>query len=143
MEAVLRVPDEMRPALARLDQGLVFVPSPVGDDWDAILAELTEAFHLTQQAFTDGVSVVYAVQHADLLGQRGPGPAMVATGLLSAARTTAFEGRKPGIRANVLALEDDTPAEVTATWAEMLLSGEGPTGELIRLGGSHLGKALP
>ncbi|MGH8875548.1 MAG: hypothetical protein ACRDVM_09920, partial [Acidimicrobiia bacterium] len=83
--------------------------------------------------------VVYLVDGPDLLGQRGAGRAMVACGLLSGARTAAIEG----VAVNVVAVEEGTPPAVIAVWAGRLLERDGPTGELVRLGGSHLGKALP
>lgn len=143
MEAVLRVPEEMRPTLADVGEGLVFVPNDVGDDWAEVRSELLEAFRLTQEAFTSGTPICYVVLHDDLLGRRGPGPAMVATGLLSAARTAAIEGRKPGVAVNVLAVNADTEPETLGRWVARLLEDDGLTGELIRLGSSHLGKALP
>lgn len=143
MEAVLRVPAQMRAALADVVEGLVFAPDDVGDEWEAVRVELLEAFRLTQQAFTAGSPICYLLHHDDLLGRRGPGRAMIATGLLSAARTAAIEGRKPGVVVNVLAVDDDTDPDAVARWVTRLLEGDGPTGELVRLGSSHLGKALP
>jgi hypothetical protein len=88
-------------------------------------------------------SFVYVVHHDDLLGRRGAGSAMVATGLLSAARTAAIEGSRKGWTANVIAHEDDTDRDQVERWAKWMLESNGVTGELIRLGSSHLGKALP
>ena len=125
---------------------LVFVADPaVGDDWEDVLAELTAAFEMTQAALGAGAPVVYVVDQRDLLGQRGAGSAMVASGLLSAARSAADEARRDGVPVNVIATGADTPAAALASGLERLLApeGGGPTGELIRLGGDHLGKALP
>ena len=125
---------------------LVFVADPaVGEDWSAVLAEFQEAFALTRKALASGAPVVYVVDQRDLLGQRGPGAAMVATGLLSGARSAAFEMRRAGVPVNVLATEESTPAAVVAEWVARFLEAApgGPTGELVRLGGDHLGKALP
>jgi hypothetical protein len=122
----------------------VFVTDPVtGDDWPQVRAELTEAFLLSQRAARQGWPVVFAVDGDDLLGRNGPGRAMVACGLLSAARTFAMENRKAGIPVNVLALEPTTEPATVASWVELLLRPGGPQGELVRLGGDHLGKALP
>ena len=69
---------------------------------------------------------------------------MVATGLLSAARTAAIEGSRKGWTANVVAFDDEADPEYVKGWAERLAEGSfGVTGELIRIGSSHLGKALP
>ncbi|MBW3666060.1 MAG: hypothetical protein KY394_00555, partial [Actinobacteria bacterium] len=79
-----------------------------------------------------------------LLGKGGAGDAMVAAGLLSAARTAALEGARKGWTANVLAYDDESDHELVTGWAERLAEdSSGVTGEVIRLGWSHLGKALP
>lgn len=68
---------------------------------------------------------------------------MVAAGLLSAARTAAMEGSRKGWTANVVAHDDKAdPAEVEE-WARRMLESNGVTGELIRVGPGHIGKALP
>lgn len=115
----------------------------VGDDWDDVRAELDRAFQMSRTAAQAEESFVYVVHHDDLLGRRGAGNAMVATGLLSAARTAAIEGSRKGWTANVIAF-DDANEEQVHEWAERLAGGSsGVTGELIRVGSSHLGKALP
>jgi hypothetical protein len=83
---------------------------------------------------------VYVVRYDHLLGRGGAGNAMVSTGLLSAARTAAVEGARKGWTANVLAVDEVT--ETFEAWASALESGT-VTGELIRFGSGHLGKALP
>ena len=123
--------------------GLVFAAADVGDGWDDVLAELTAAFQLTREAVRHQAPVVYVVAHDDLLGRRGPGQAMVATGLLSGARTAAVEQLKAGVPVNVLAVEQDSDPPAVATWVARLLEPGGPTGEIVRMGGAHLGKALP
>jgi hypothetical protein len=87
--------------------------------------------------------MAYVVHHDDLLGRRGPGRAMIATGLLSAARTAAVEQAKAGVPVNVIAVDDGIDPETIARWVRSLAGGPTPTGELIRLGTSHIGKALP
>lgn len=127
------------------DTGLVFVAAgpAIGDDWDAVRHELDEAFAASRAAMRDGRPIVYVVAGEDLLGRRGLPAAMVACGLLSAARTAAIEGAKPGVTVNVVApFEGVDPSEV-ATWVGRLLEASGVTGELVRLGPDHLGKALP
>lgn len=116
----------------------------VGDDWDDVRAELDRAFQMSRTAAQAEESFVYVIHHDDLLGRRGAGNAMVATGLLSAARTAAIEGSRKGWTANVIAFDDDANEEQVHEWAERLAGGSsGVTGELIRVGSSHLGKALP
>jgi hypothetical protein len=122
----------------------VFVAQEVGDDWNAVRAELRRAFEMSRAAAQAEESFVYVVHHDDLLGRRGAGNAMVATGLLSAARTAALEGARKGWTVNVVAYDDDAEPDAVNRWAERLATdSEGVTGELIRVGPSHLGKALP
>lgn len=126
------------------EAGLVFVADEAtGDGWTEVAAELTEAFHLAKHAASSGRPVVFVVHNDDLLGRNGPGRAMVATGLLSAARTAALEHRKTGLAVNVVAREEGTDPSLIAHWCGLLMDGELPTGELIHLGSEHLGKALP
>ncbi|MGD2060784.1 MAG: hypothetical protein PVF87_07965 [Acidimicrobiia bacterium] len=122
----------------------IFEANRVGDDWDEVRAELERAFHMSRAAAQNDESFVFVVHHDDLLGRRGPGNAMVATGLLSAARTAAIEGSRKGWTANVLAYDDESEPDVVRGWAERLATDSmGVTGEIIRVGSSHLGKALP
>lgn len=115
----------------------------VGDDWADVKAELDRAFQFSRSAAQADESFVFVVHHDDLLGRRGTGNAMVATGLLSAARTAAIEGSRKAWTVNVIAHDDDTSAEEVERWASWMLDSHGVTGELIRLGPGHLGKALP
>ncbi|MEE8375391.1 MAG: hypothetical protein V3S26_03600, partial [Acidimicrobiia bacterium] len=115
----------------------------VGEDWSEIRAELDRAFRMSRAAAMDEESFVYVVHHDDLLGRRGAGNAMVASGLLSAARTAALEGARKGWTTNVIAYDDDADPKDIEKWAERMLESHGVTGELIRIGSTHIGKALP
>ncbi len=116
----------------------------VGDDWGEVRDELTSAFQMARSAAQAGESFVFVVHHDDLLGRRGTGNAMVAAGLLSAVRTAAIEGSRKGWTANVVAFDDDADERLVDEWARRLAAEPGGvTGELIRVGSSHLGKALP
>lgn len=119
----------------------IFQAREVGNDWSEIRAELTRGFEMGRRAAQARESFVFVVRTDDLLGRRGEGNAIVATGLLSAARTAALEGRSKGWTANVVAF-DESSDEVTV-WAERLLASPEVTGELIRVGSGHIGKALP
>ena len=121
----------------------IFWTESVGDDWDEIRSELERAFRMSRTAARAKESFVYVVHNDDLLGRRSAGNAMVATGLLSAARTAAIEGSRKGWTVNVIAHEEDADREQVKRWAIWMLDSNGVTGELIRLGSSHLGKALP
>jgi hypothetical protein len=116
----------------------------VADVWEEIHGELARAFRMSRAAAQAEENFVFVVHHDDLLGRRGAGNAMVATGLLSAARTAAIEGSRKGWSANVVARDDDSDPDLVREWAERLARDpRGVTGELIRIGSSHLGKALP
>ncbi len=122
----------------------IFEANRVGDDWEEVRSELERAFQMSRRTARDEESIVYVVHHDDLLGRRGPGNAMVATGLLSAARTAAIEGSRKGWTANVVAYDEESDTGVVRSWAERLATdSQGVTGEIIRIGASHLGKALP
>lgn len=115
----------------------------VSDEWADIKAELDRAFQMSKAAAQAEESFVYVVHNDDLLGRRGSGNAMVATGLLSAARTAAIEGSRKGWTANVIAYDDEADQEHVKRWANWMLDSNGATGELIHIGSTHLGKALP
>ena len=123
--------------------GTVFWATDVGDNWTDVLAELTRAFQMSRTAAQAAESFVYVVRTDDLLGRGGPGAAMIAAGLLSAARTAALEGSRKGWTANVVAYDDDAGKDVAEGWANRLLDSKGVTGEVIRVGPGHIGRALP
>ena len=141
---------EASPALTRqLEElslpttGAVYEATDEIVDWPTARSSLLRAFTLGQEAAQAESSVIYVVHSDDLLGRRGAPSAMVATGLLSAARTAAIELSRKRASVNVVAVGDDTDASVTAQWVLNLTNPSGPTGELVRLDPSHLGKALP
>jgi hypothetical protein len=43
----------------------------------------------------------------------------------------------------VVAYDEEADPTVVASWATRLLDADGVTGELVRVGPGHLGKALP
>ncbi|MGH8957206.1 MAG: hypothetical protein ACRDVK_00880 [Acidimicrobiia bacterium] len=129
-------------ALAGEGPGLVFVADPeVSDRWQDVRAELEEAFFLTKAAATEGEPIVFVVRGDDLLGRDGIGAAIVATAILSGARTASLELKESAV--NTLAIEQESSLETISIWVRHLLTDAGPRGELVRLGGTHLGKALP
>ena len=120
----------------------IFRAGEVGDEWEDVLAELDRAFQMSRTAAQSGESFVFVVHNDDLLGRRGPGGAMIAAGLLSAARTAALEGTRIGWTANVIAFDEGTDEAEVDRWAESMLDSPGITGELIHIGLGHVGKAL-
>lgn len=137
----VRGPQQLQQILGD-EPGLIFVAGEVSDEWEAVRAELVEAFEFSQQAAAGGEAIIYVVRTDDLLGGRGAGNAMVATGLLSAARTASLEMAKAGVAVNVLAVSDDTSIETIAVWVRRLVEPGGPSGELVHIGVSHVGKSL-
>jgi len=128
----------------REGRGLLFAARAARDDgWEAVERELLSAFTMTQDAFVAEEPIVYLVRQADLLGQDGAPGAMLATALLSAARALAMEDRDGVTCVNVLAYDDAVDVPGLADWIGVLLARPDVTGELIRLGRSHLGRLLP
>jgi len=121
--------------------GLIHWAEDVDEDWPSVLAELTRAFEAARSVAQGEESIVYVVRQDDLLGRRGAGNAIVACGLLSAARTAALEGARKGWTANVVAF-DEADRSVVELWADRLLDDGSVNGELIRVGSGHIGKTL-
>jgi hypothetical protein len=105
-------------------------------DFAGVERALLDAFHASREAARNGEPIVYVLSQPDLLGQRGALGAILANALLSAMRTLAAEGH----RANAIAVGDD-PTHVEQ-WIGLLEQDAGVTGELVRLGPAHVGKAL-
>lgn len=121
--------------------GLVFAAHAAPEDgWMDIERELLSAFTLTREAFQAGEPIVYLVRGPDLLGQEGAPGAMLAGSLVSAARALAMEDRDGTIAVNVLAYDDPVDVGSLAAWIGTLLAQRGVTGEVVRVGRSHLGR---
>ncbi|MEX2280842.1 MAG: hypothetical protein WEA76_12250 [Acidimicrobiia bacterium] len=151
MRAHLVIPADLRAAFAAagVTEGELGDPTviacPSGHHaWPSMLDSLTVVFEKSQAAAIAGSSVVYVVSSDALLGRTGPLDAMAANGVVSAARTLAAELRKAGVPVNCLGVGDDTPPAAVVEWAVRLLDAgvDGPTGELVQLGGAQIGKAL-
>lgn len=122
--------------------GFIFWMDEIDNEWDEALGQLTLAFHGSRAAAQASESIVYIVRNDDLLGRNGPAPAMVAAGLLSAARTAALEGFSKGWTANVIAYDSDVDPSDVVNRAVFVLSNGITTGEVIHMGPGHIGKAL-
>lgn len=120
---------------------LVLRPGSVGDDLDAVAPALTGAFAAAREALAAGRPVAVVLDARDLLGQRSPLDAAVATGLLGMVRTLGIEGAKPGWRVNVVAGGEGEEAAVEETVA--MLADSPLTGQLLTVGGANLGKVVP
>jgi hypothetical protein len=123
--------------------GLVLDASATVTDWTGARDVLMSAFAASQESAVAESSIVYIVHGDDLLGRRGAPSAMVATGLLSAARTAAIELSRKDAVVNVVAVGEEASPETVARWVAHLCDPTGPTGEVVRLDAAHLGKALP
>jgi hypothetical protein len=99
-------------------------------------AVLLDVFHRCQHAAREHEPIVFVLRQRDLLGQDTVLGAILANALLSAVRTLAAEKNV----ANAVAVGDD-PAHAQH-WIAILHDQSDVTGELIRLGPGHLGKAL-
>jgi len=73
----------------------------------------------------------------------GTHAAMRAGALLSAMRALALEGARDGLRVNAMAIGDEADPERVASWAALLLSEAGVSGELVRVDAAHTGKLIP
>lgn len=114
----------------------------VGDSWDEVSAELTEAFVGSREAARGENSFIYIVSNDDLLGRNGAARAMASAGLVSGARTAALEGSRKGWTANVIAYDNTVaPQDIVARAISVLNDGL-ITGEVIHVGPGHIGKAL-
>jgi hypothetical protein len=121
---------------------LVLRPGSVGDDLDAVTPALTGAFVAAREALEAGRGVAVVVDPRDLLGQRSPLDAAVATGLLGMVRTLGIEGAKPGWSINVVAGVEGDEGAIEETVA-VLARSSSVTGQLLQVGGANLGKVVP
>ncbi len=122
--------------------GVVFdARRPPGPGWKETAPFLREAFLLTRDALRGAAPVVYVVALDDCYGRGSRSGAVIACGLLSAARTAALEARD--VPVNVLAVGAAEDTARIARWVVRLLEGDGLHGELVRLGGGHLGDVQP
>ena len=105
-------------------------------DFAGVEAALLDAFYRSQEAARNQEPIVYVLKQRDLLGQGTVLGAILASALLSAVRTLAAEKNV----ANAVAIGDD--AAHAEHWIAILHDQTDVTGELIRLGPGHVGKAL-
>ena len=110
--------------------------APEPKDFGEVETALADAFRRSQEAARNDEPIVFVLSQADLLGQRTVPGAILANALLSGMRTLAAEGH----RANAIAVGDDETR--LEHWIALLQDDAGVTGELIRLGPAHIGKAL-
>ena len=112
--------------------------------WDEAQQELLTLFRLSKAAATEENPAVYIIDLDALLGRLGAAAAMNANGVVSAARTMALELRRSGARVNTLVTTEQASIDTLAEWVLLLLTDQpdGPSGEVIHLTGTQIGKAL-
>ncbi len=144
MSGTFRLPAgiEPEPGDQDLREGLVFWAETTQPTFELALDELTTAFNMSKESAIAEQSFVYIVGNDDLLGRNGPIAAMVAAGLVSAARTAALEGSRKGWTSNVVAYDDKASPTTVVSHAKRLIEDGSVTGELIHIGPGHIGKAL-
>jgi len=119
---------------------LVVRQAPVRDA-TTVGTALQQAFVAMRGAVLAGRPIVAVVRDDDLLGQRTPEAAALASGLLGMVRALALEGASRGWEVNAVSHRDgDGPLEQTIGW---LGAGSGLTGQLLRVSTEHLGKVWP
>jgi NAD(P)-dependent dehydrogenase (short-subunit alcohol dehydrogenase family) len=117
---------------------LVLRQASLGDDYERVTGELTNAFSQIRAAVLEERPVVLVLDDRDLLGQGALADAALATGLLGLSRAFALEGARAGWRVNALSHRDEEVGDL----AEQL-AASGLSGQLIRAGSEHLGKVWP
>lgn len=137
-----RIPSSLGITTPDAIDGYLFWMDEIGDDWSDAKTELTEAFVGSRTAAQNSTSLVYVVRNDDLLGRNGATRAMVAAGLLSAARTAALEGASKEWTANLIAYDLTVDPDEVMKRALFVLANGITTGEIIHMGPGHIGKAL-
>ena len=115
---------------------MIFHQPEAPADFAGVQDVLLDAFHRSQEAARNQEPIVYVLSQRDLLGQDTVLGAILANALLSAVKTLAAEKNV----ANAVAIGDD--AAHAEHWIAILHDQSDVTGELIRLGPGHVGKAL-
>jgi len=106
-------------------------------DWAALEAVLDEVFRRTQEAVLAGEPIVYVVHEPSIWGHTSPLRSALATALLGGMRSAAVELARAGIPANAIAVGDE---EVAIDHAVGFLLAGDLTGQVLTLGGAHLGR---
>lgn len=134
-------------ALGALDgqasDGVVFVAERGFADWTAAEEELAWAFQLAQQASIAEAPIVFVVDSEAMLGRAAPLDSMVATGLVSGARTLAFEGLRKGRYVGILATDRSEMAGHLGDAVRFAVETRAGHGQVITLGTGHAGAMLP
>lgn len=125
------------------DEGVVFVAARDLADWPAVEDELTDAFRLAQEASVAGAPVVFVVDSDAMLGRAAPLDSMVATGLVSGARTLAFEGLRKERYVGIIATDRSDAAGDLGEAIRFAISQRAGHGQVITLGTGHAGAMFP
>jgi hypothetical protein len=126
-----------------VEEGVVFVARRDLTDWPEVERELTEAFRLAQQASEADAPLVFVVESDALLGRGGPFDSMVATGLVSGARTLAFEGVRKGRYVGIIATDRSDEAGDLGEAIQYAVASRAGHGQVVTLGTGHVGAMFP
>jgi hypothetical protein len=124
-------------------EGLVFAPARGLEDWDTAEDELAEAFRLARETTLADEPVVFLLDTDAVLGRAAPLDAAVATGLVGAARSLAFEGKRYARYATVVAADADVAPDTIADAVGFAVHSRGALGQVLTLGSAHVGALLP
>ena len=120
--------------------GALVFEQPEVADVAAVGRVLDEAFAALRDALLAGRAVIVVVRDDDLLGQRDPEAAALATALLGMVRALALEGKRQGWRVNALSHRGDQELEELIGW---FAAGRNLSGQLVRATVEHLGRVWP
>lgn len=123
--------------------GVVFVASRGMADWQSVEDELTDAFLLAQQASAADAPIVFVVDSDAMLGRAGALDSMVATGLVSGARTLAFEGVRKDRYVGIIATDRSEKSGDLARAVRFAVASRAGHGQVVALGTGHVGAMLP
>lgn len=126
-----------------VDEGVVFVAARDLADWTSVEEELTEAFRLAQEASVAGAPVVFVIDSDAMLGRATPLDSMVATGLVSGARTLAFEGLRKERYVGIVATDRSESAGSLGEAVHFAIASRAGHGQVITLGTGHAGAMFP
>jgi hypothetical protein len=126
-----------------ISSGAVFVAARAFADWQSAENELTDAFHLAQEASEAGAPMVFIVDSDAMLGRGKPLDSMVATGLISGARTLAFEGIRKNRYVGIIATDRSPQADHLAEAVRFSVANRAGHGQVLVLGTGHVGAMFP
>jgi hypothetical protein len=117
---------------------LILRQASLGEDYERVSSELTNAFGEIRRAVLQERPVVLVLEDRDLLGQGSLADAALASGMLGLSRAFALEGSRSGWSVNALSHRGEDVGGLAA-----MLAASGLSGQLVRAGSEHLGRVWP